>query len=91
IGSLLLGTPILSLIGAVGASLSLGSRKSGILMPLLVLPLFIPVLIFGVSAVEAVIMNLPSTPQLYLLGGMLLGSFALTPWASATALKHSVE
>ena len=61
--SLLLGTPVLSLIGAIGAALTLGARRSGVLISLLILPLFIPVLIFGVSAVDAALMGLPTRPQ----------------------------
>ena len=89
--SLLLGTPVLSLIGSIGAALTLGSRRSGVLISLLILPLFIPVLIFGVSAVDAALMDLPVRPQLLLLGALFLGAFALSPWASAAALRHAVE
>ena len=89
--SLLLGTPVLSLIGAIGAALTLGARRSGVLVSLLILPLFIPVLVFGVSAVDAAIMDLPARPHLLLLGGMLLGAVALTPWVSAAALRQVVE
>ena len=86
--SLLLGTPVLSLIGSIGAALTLGSRRSGVLISLLILPLFIPVLIFGVSAVDAALMDLPVRPQLLLLGALFLGAFALSPWASAAALRQ---
>ena len=89
--SLLLGTPVLSLIGSIGAALTLGSRRSGVLISLLILPLFIPVLIFGVSAVDAALMDLPVRPQLLLLGALFLGAFALRPWASAAALRQAVE
>ena len=89
--SLLLGTPVLSLIGSIGAALTLGSRRSGVLISLLILPLFIPVLIFGVSAVDAALMDLPVRPQLLLLGALFLGAFALGPWASAAALRQAVE
>ena len=89
--SLLLGTPVLSLIGAIGAALTLGARRSGVLISLLILPLFIPVLIFGVSAVDAALMGLPTRPQLLLLGALLLFAAALSPWASAAALKQAVE
>ena len=89
--SLLLGTPVLSLIGSIGAALPLGSRRSGVLISLLILPLFIPVLIFGVSAVDAALMDLPVRPQLLLLGALFLGAFALSPWASAAALLQAVE
>src|SRR5689334_12233686 len=68
--SLLLGTPTLSLIGAVGAALSLGARRGGVLLSLLVLPLYIPVLIFGVAAVEAAIGGFGVRPHLLLLGAL---------------------
>ena len=86
-----LGTPTLSLIGSIGASLILGARRSGVLLSLLVLPLFIPILIFGVSAVDAAMMNLTSKPQLLILGGLLLASLVLCPWASAAALRQAAE
>ncbi len=89
--SLLLGTPVLSLIGSIGAALTLGSRRSGVLISLLILPLFIPVLIFGVSAVDAALMDLPVRPQLLLLGALFLGTFVISPWASAAALRQAVE
>ena len=89
--SLLLGTPVLSLIGAIGAALTLGARRSGVLISLLILPLFIPVLIFGVSAVDAALMGLPTRPQLLILGAFLLLAAALSPWASAVALRQAVE
>jgi len=89
--SLTLGTPVLSLIGAIGAALSLGARRGGVLISLLVLPLFIPVLIFGVSAVDAALTDLSARPQLLILGAMLLAALALSPWASAAALRQSVE
>ena len=89
--SLLLGTPVLSLIGAIGAALTLGARRSGVLISLLILPLFIPVLIFGVSAVDAALLGLPTRPQLLLLGALLLIAAALCPWASAAALRQAVK
>ena len=70
-----LGTAIISLIGALGAALTLGSRRSGVLLSLLVLPLVIPVLIFGAGAVEASIAGFPAVQQLLLLGGLLLPCF----------------
>lgn len=87
----LLGTPTLSLIGAVGAALVLGARRGGVLLSLLVLPLYIPVLVFGVSAVDAAVMDLPVRAQLLILGGFLLGAAALCPWATAAALRQAVE
>lgn len=89
--ALALGTPALSLIGAVGAALILGSRRGGVLLSLLVLPLYIPVLIFGVSAVEAAIGDLSVRPHLFILAGLLVGALALTPWASAAAIRQALE
>ncbi len=89
--ALALGTPTLSLIGAIGAALTLGARRSGVLVSLLVLPLFIPTLIFGVSAVDAALLDLSSRAQLLILGGIFLGSVALCPWAAAAAFRQAVE
>ncbi|MGQ0662299.1 MAG: heme exporter protein CcmB [Pseudomonadota bacterium] len=88
--SLLLGTPTLSLIGAVGAGLTLGARRGGVLLPLLVLPLYIPVLVFGVAAVEAAITGLAARPHLLALGGLLALGLPLAPVATAAALRHGV-
>ena len=91
LAALALGTPTLSLIGAIGAALILGARRSGVLLSLLILPLFIPTLIFGVSAVDAALTDLPSKPQLMILAGLLLAGLALCPWASAAALRQAAE
>ena len=89
--SLLLGTPVLSVIGSVGAALTLGLRAANVLVALLVLPLYIPVLIFGSGAVQASISG--SSPQawLLLLGAMLIVSLVFAPWATSAALRISVE
>lgn len=89
--SLLIGTPVLSLIGAIGAALTLGVRGGGVLVALLVLPLYIPVLIFGAGAVGAEASGLGSSAHLLLLGGMLAGAAALAPWATAASLRIAVE
>jgi heme exporter protein B len=89
--ALLLGTPTLTLIGSIGAALLLGSRRGGVLVALLVLPLYIPVLIFGVSAVEGVVLGLSGTAPLLILAAMLLAALALTPFATAAALKLALE
>ena len=89
IGAMLLGTPILSLIGAVGAALVLGARRGGVLLSLLVLPLYVPVLIFGVAAVDAAISGLGARPHLLILGAMLAAALPLAPWAAAAALRQS--
>jgi heme exporter protein B len=91
ISSLLLGTPVLSLIGAIGAALTLGVRGGGVLVSLLVLPLFIPVLIFGAGAVEASVTGLGPAAHLSLLGAMLLVALFFAPWATALALRIAVE
>ena len=89
--SLLLGTPALSLIGAIGAALTLGLRGGGVLVSLLVLPLTVPVLIFGAGAVEANISGLGEAGHLYLQGAILLLSLLFGPLATAAALRVSVE
>ena len=88
---LLLGTPILSMLGAIGAALTLGLRGGGVLLSLLVLPLCIPVLIFGAGAVEAVATGLDATAHLSLIGALLLLSLVFTPWVTAQALRISME
>ena len=89
--SLLLGTPALSLIGAIGAALTLGLRGGGVLVSLLVLPLYIPVLIFGAGAVEAHISGLGGQAHLYLLGAIGILALFLAPLATAAALRVSAE
>ncbi len=91
VASLALGTPALSLIGAVGAALTLGLRGGGVLIALLVLPLYVPVLIFGAGAVEAVAGGLAPTGHLLLLAALSLGASVLAPWAVAAALRISLE
>ena len=91
IAALLLGTPVLSLIGAIGAALTLGARRAGVLLSLLVLPLYIPVLIFGVAASEAAALGLESRPHLLLLAALFATSLALAPWAAAAALRQALE
>lgn len=91
IAALLLGTPVLSLVGAIGAALTLGARRAGVLLSLLVLPLYIPVLIFGVAASEAAALSLESRPHLLLLAALLAASLALAPWAAAAALRQALE
>jgi len=91
LAALALGTPSLSLIGAVGAALILGSRRGGVLLSLLILPLYIPVLIFGVAAVDAAAGGYPLQPHLLVLTGLLLAALALAPWAAAAALRQALE
>jgi len=89
--TLLLGTPVLSLIGSIGAALTLGVRGGGVLISLLILPLFVPVLIFGTGAVSSMNAGLGVEAHFSLLGAFLVLSLLLTPWASAAALKISME
>lgn len=89
--ALLLGTPILSLIGAIGAALTLGLRGAGSLLALLVLPLMVPALVFGAGAVDAWYGGIGLQAHLLLMGGGLLGALALAPWACAAALRLATE
>lgn len=89
--SLLLGTPTLSLIGSIGAALTLGVRGAGVLLSLLILPLYIPVLIFGAGAVEADAAGLGATGHLSLLAALLVLSLFFAPLATTAALKISLE
>jgi heme exporter protein B len=91
VASLLLGTPTLSLLGAIGAALVLGARRGGVLLPLLVMPLYVPVLIFGVAAVEAAVSGLPARPHLLLMGAILAGAVPLAAIAAAAGLRQAAE
>jgi heme exporter protein B len=90
-GTLLLGTPVLSLLGSIGAALTLGVRGGSILMSLLILPLYIPVLIFGAGAVYANSVGLDSTGHFSLLSALLILALAFVPWVSTAALKIAIE
>ena len=90
LAAMALGTPVISLIGAVGAALVLGARRAGILVSLLILPLTVPILIFGVAAVEAAAIGQSPQPHLMLLGALLLAAIPLCPWAAAAALRQAV-
>ncbi|WP_196906357.1 heme exporter protein CcmB [Candidatus Symbiopectobacterium sp. 'North America'] len=85
--TLLLSTPTLSFLGAIGAGLTVGLRRSGVLLSLLVLPLTIPLLIFATAAIEASMMQLPVGGYLAILGAFLAGSATLCPFATAAALR----
>ncbi|MDD2815230.1 MAG: heme exporter protein CcmB [Thiotrichaceae bacterium] len=89
--TLLLGTPVLSLIGAIGVALTVGLRRGGVLLSLLVLPLYIPVLIFAASAVATAGTGLPIAGQLYFLAALLTLSLTLAPFAAAAALRISLS
>ncbi|BCJ89479.1 heme exporter protein B [Terrihabitans soli] len=87
--TLLLGTPALTLLGAIGAALTVGLRRGGLLLPVLVLPMTVPVLIFGVSATNALILGTEAGPALSMLGALGLASLVLAPLAAAAALRAS--
>ncbi len=89
--ALLLGTPVLALIGSIGAALTLGLRGGGLLVSILVLPLYIPVLIFGAGAVDASIMGSGVQGSLSFLGTLVVLSLVFAPWATAAALRISLE
>jgi heme exporter protein B len=89
--SLLLGTPVLSLIGAIGAALTLGLRGGGVLIAVLILPLYVPVLIFGAGAVDASITAGNIHANLYLLAAFFLLALVFSPWATSAALRISLE
>jgi len=89
--SLLVGTPILCLLGAIGMALTVGLSRSGLLLAVLVLPLYIPVLVFGTGMVEAAQGGLPYTGLLALLGAILILAISISPLAIAAALRFSVN
>ncbi len=89
--ALLLGTPLLSLIGAIGAALTLGLRGGGVLLSLLVLPLYVPALIFGAGAVEAHVSGLGAGGHLSLLAALLALAVFFAPWAATAALRIALE
>ncbi|MCC7168071.1 MAG: heme exporter protein CcmB [Rhodospirillales bacterium] len=89
--SLLLGTPALSLIGSVGAALVLGARRGGVLLSLLILPLYVPILIFGAGAIDAALHGFPAKSHLVIMGALLLGALPLGLFASAAALRQATE
>ena len=91
ITSMALGTPIISLLGAVGAALVLGSRRSGVLIALLIIPLTIPILLFGVGAIQAATEGYNASSTLMFLGALLLFSIALCPWVIASSLRQVVS
>lgn len=89
--SLLIGTPILSLIGSIGAALTIGLRGGGVLLAVLILPLYIPALIFGAGAVDASVNGMSPNANLYLLSAFTVVSLVFAPWATAAALRISLE
>ena len=90
--TLSLATPILSLLGGLGAALTLGSRRGGILITLIILPLYVPVLIFAIAAIDSARLGQAGGASfLIILAALLLGSIALTPWATAAALRQAAS
>jgi heme exporter protein B len=87
--TLLLGTPLISFVGAIGVALTVGLHRGGVLLALLLIPIFIPLLIFATSAIESASMLLPYHPQLAIIAALLLFSVALSPMAIAYSLKVS--
>jgi heme exporter protein B len=89
--SLLFGTPALSLIGAIGVALTVGLRKGGVILSLLVLPLYVPILIFGAGAVGNAAMGIDAVAQMYIMAAFLILSLTLSPIATAAALRVSLS
>jgi heme exporter protein B len=89
--TLLFGTPALSLIGAIGVALTVGLRKGGVILSLLVLPLYVPILIFGAGAVGNAAMGIDATAQMYIMAAFLIFSLTLSPIATAAALRVSLS
>ncbi|HDP90206.1 MAG TPA: heme exporter protein CcmB [Thioalkalivibrio sp.] len=89
--ALLLGTPILSLVGAIGAALTLGVRGGGVLIALLVLPLYVPPLVLGAGALDAVMHGADAQTHLSLLSALLLFALVTAPWAAAAALRIMLD
>ena len=89
--TILIGTPVLSLIGSIGVALTIGLRKGGIILSLLVLPLYVPVLIFAASGIESASLGLDASPQIYMLLAFLFLAGSLSPWATAAALRMSMS
>jgi heme exporter protein B len=89
--TLLFGTPALSLIGAIGVALTVGLRKGGVILSLLVLPLYVPILIFGAGAVGNAAMGIDATAQMYIMAAFLVFSLTLSPIATAAALRVSLS
>tara|TARA_R110001592_G_scaffold363395_1_gene687551 strand:+ start:66183 stop:66884 length:702 start_codon:yes stop_codon:yes gene_type:complete len=89
--SLLIGTAVLSLVGGIGAALTVGLQRGGMLISLLILPFYMPVLIFGTAAVQNAVTGAPAGPYLAILGAMLCLAIALAPFATAAGLRISVD
>ncbi len=90
LATMIIGTPALTLIGAIGAALTVGLRRGGLILALLILPLYVPMLIFAALGVEAALTAQSYTPHLMILGGLTLGALMMSPIASAAALRLSL-
>jgi heme exporter protein B len=91
LAALALATPILSLLGGLGAALTLGSRRGGVLLTFIILPLYVPVLIFAIAAIDAARLGFEGQENfLLILAALMLGTMALAPWATAAALRQAV-
>jgi heme exporter protein B len=88
--TLAIGTLTLSLLGGIGAALTVGLRKGGLLLTILIMPLFVPVIIFGTSAVQSFVNGMPWSAQLAILSAISFGSFAISPWLTVAALNVTV-
>ena len=91
LATLAVGTPLISLVGAIAVGLTVGLNRGGVLLALLLIPLFIPLLIFATSAIDAASMNLPYEPQIAIIGALLLLAMALAPFAISYAVKVSLN
>jgi heme exporter protein B len=89
--AMLLGTPAISLVGSVGAALTLGARRGGVLLSLLILPLMVPVLILGAAAVDAALSGLVARPHLMILAALSMAAAVLCPYAAAASLRQALE
>ncbi len=89
--TILIGTPVLSMIGSIGVALTIGLRKGGIILSLLVLPLYVPILIFAASAIDGAASGLDVSAQIYMLLAFLFLATSLSPWATAAALRMSMS
>lgn len=89
--TMLVGTPALSLIGTIGASLTVSLKRGGVLLSLLILPLYVPILIFGVMTVDALTIGSGGNATLMILGASTLFSLAITPWAAAAAIRLALD
>jgi heme exporter protein B len=89
--SLIIGTPSLSLIGTIGAALIIGSKRGGVLLALIILPLYIPILIFGIASVKAALEGFPIESHLMILVALFMVALALCPWAGAGAIRQALD